>query len=251
MSENAETQPDALDGAEGGSPTAGNPEPSIPKHRFDQVLESNRELKSRLGMMETLLAEKRQNAAPQQPVHQDLNPEDFNTDPQTMKLISAVAERIADRKIKAMEPIFARELGRALNTSEEASFLAKHARKGVDVDAYLPKIREMRRQHWEETRTQMSIDHAFKLVHYDEMIARQARAARTTPASVAQTTPAESYAATAGMDDAASYPGAELTRSAPGAGPSRTPVARKSVEEMTAEELEAHLEGQFRSGHLA
>lgn len=208
----------------GESPAAGDREPSIPKHRFDEILNQLKEERESRRMLQehlqTVVA--KQTGGISNPAD-ELRPEDVGMEEDTFKAVKLVAEKIAETRMAQKEKEFRGIVGTLANRLDHANFLATYGREN---EKYLERIHAMRVEHQRQTGQVMPMEHAFKMVKFDEMMAKgagkpAAHASSAAPAASPQ----------------ADVPNPAATHANPSANPNKP--------EQTIEELEAQLDAQL------
>lgn len=220
------------DNTQGGAPAAPQ-EPMIPKHRLDEVSARLREAEDREKRALELL----NRVAPTQNRQEQpmFSPDELQgVDEITAKTIVKVAERIADRKVKAFEQQASQILGNLANDVEATKFIGKRGAKG---ESYVDKIRERQRQYTASTGLFMDMETAYKLIRFDELESGAGNQT-ATPSQAAQPAPAAQAPAPAAPSPA----GTQMS-----VGPSAAPAETTP----SLEELEARIEGAITAGHAS
>lgn len=221
-----------------GQPSAGGQELQIPKHRFDEVAARLRQAEEALQMKDRLYTETiqslRQQQAPMQ-VEEEMTSEESGLDPSTHQAALKIAKKIAKREVESVAQQVRGYIGHLANDVEAAKFLAKH---GADKEEHLERIRDYQRKQQADTGTYMPMETAYKLVMYDEMQAKGSTRRRTDSGQPVAQAPSD--------ETPMNVPNSAATRVQHGQG--AAPSAGKSFSELSAEEMEARLEEEFKAG---
>lgn len=220
-----------------GAPAAGAyQEPTIPKHRFDEVNHKARQLEEKVEMLTGILSRMQQAQTPQQ-VQKDLQPEDLGLDPSTFQAVEKVANQLLEKRFKPALERMGNLLVETRQKTEENEFLYNYGHDKVNI---LPEIRKFRENYARQYNVVMPMEHAYILVR-EQLAAHGRRPAQTKSQDFNQ---ADNQNAGHG------FPNGTQTRQQPrGSAPAGSGnAATKSFDDMTPEEQEALLEEQFSKG---
>lgn len=164
------------------TPSAGG-ETQVPKHRLDEVSARLRAAEDALRVKDELINQ----AYRPQPQAQQINYEEMGFDERQGRAVVALAEQIASKKIEEVSGQFRNQLAFMAQKTAQNEFLSQHP----DKKSYIPRINALRAKHYQETGSGLDMEAAYKMIAYDDMVAKQNGQARApqAPATPAAMTP--------------------------------------------------------------
>lgn len=240
----------------GGAPTAGAQEHLVPKHRFDEVNQRLQSIQQELAMKDQLLTQLGQQRQPvQQPT---INYEELGLDPQLGRALEKIVQHHTGQAIGQAQRQVAQQLAHVANTAEEAQFLTRASKGDAKVmdrlQGFLPRIQELRQQHYRATGGVLPMEYAYKILRAEDLDRQPAPQPAPAPQQFMPQPQAQAPAPQlpAAQQSQAYYPNPALTQMAPGAGATpAAPSVPASVEDLSLEDLEARLNGGFGQGYTA
>lgn len=204
--------------------------PQIPKWRLDEAIAKLRAREEELNVKNQLLDQMAQRNAPQG--SNGPTAEELGIEPQTLNAVHKLASHLVEKRLAQAEGPIRGALANMANKVEETEFLLTH---GKDKGKYLEKIKAQRQKHFAMTQGYQSVDDAYKIVMFDELM--NATVKKTAPQAAPQVTQAANSAV---EDVAPAVPDAQQTRTGTPAG------TAKGFGELTIAEQEAILERQVQ-----
>lgn len=229
------------------SPSAGEQDLQIPKHRFDEVMAELRRTREELTVKDQLYTSERQRALAkdQQPQGPKIaSAEDLGLDPATYKAVAQLSQQIAGAMVAQKETQMNAQFGTLFERTEQAQLVATH---GPEATKHLADVKRRQEDHFRATGGFLPAETALQLIKSDakdsEITKLRAQIAAAQGGTVAAPA-APVQQPTRGL------PNSAATQALPGGGGGAAAGGAKTFGQGSIEEMEAALEAQFGQGSV-